>query len=155
MQIPNEIIVFLMSMLPLTELRASIPYGIAGLGLTPMSALLFSLAGNFLVSVLILLLLPPVTKFLRKHSKLMNRFFDWLFHKTRTRHNHRMSTIGHIALITFVAVPLPGSGGWTGSLVAHVFGIKFRAAAPLIGAGLVLAGIIVTLGTNGLVALFA
>jgi uncharacterized membrane protein len=152
---PNELIVFLLSTLPLTELRASIPLGITIYELSPISALLFSLAGNTLVSLLILLTLPPVTKFTRHHSKLADRFFEKLFHKTRTKHGHRMSTLGHIALITFVAVPLPGSGGWTGSLIAHVFGVKFKTAAPLITVGLILAGIVVTLGTTGVISILS
>jgi uncharacterized membrane protein len=149
MNIPSEIIVFLLSTLPLTELRASIPLGITIYDLSPLSALCWSLAGNTLISILILLTLPPVTKFLRSHFKLADRLLTQLFEKTRAKHSHRMSTLGHLALITFVAVPLPGSGGWTGSLVAHVFGVKFKAAAPLVTVGLIIAGIIVTLTTEG------
>ena len=155
MNFPNELIVLLMAMLPLTELRASIPYGIAVLEMSATSALIFSLLGNTLISILIIYLLPPVTKFLRHHSKLMDRFFDKLFHKTRTRHTKRMSELGHIALVTFVAVPLPGSGGWTGSLVAHVFGVKKRLSVPLVTLGLIISGLIVTFGTEGIIRMFS
>jgi uncharacterized membrane protein len=155
MNLPNELIVLLMAMLPLTELRASIPYGIAVLEMSTASALIFSLLGNTLISIIIIYLLPPATKFLRRHSKLMDRFFDKLFHQTRTRHTKRMSELGHIALVTFVAVPLPGSGGWTGSLVAHVFGINKKLSIPLIALGLIISGLIVTFGTEGIVKLLS
>jgi len=148
--LPNELIVLLMAMLPLTELRASIPYGILVLSMNPWSALIFSLLGNILISIIIIYLLPPATKFLRKHFKFMNRFFNWLFHKTRTKHSKRISELGHLALITFVAVPLPGSGGWTGSLVAHVFGIRPKTSIPLITIGLIIAGLIVAFGTEAI-----
>ena len=149
--ISPEIVVALISMLPLVELRGGIPYGIAALGMNHWSALIWGLAGNILVSYLLILMLPPMPKWLRKHFKFMDRFFEKLFTRTRSKHSKRMSELGHLALITFVAVPLPGSGGWTGALVAHVFGVKKRLAFPLISEGLVIAGVLITFGTEWIV----
>lgn len=152
--LPEELVMFVMAMLPLTELRASIPFGITVLHMSPWAAFAFSLAGNIFVALIILALLDPVAKFLRKHSKTMDRFFIWLFHRTRTKHTKRMSELGHLALLIFVAIPMPGSGGWTGALISYVFGVKSKISIPIISVGLLFAGIFVTFGTETLVNLF-
>ena len=145
----NQVIVFLLSMLPIIESRLAIPFGIGALQMNPWEALAFGLAGNILTVFILLHLLDPVTKFLRKNAWL-NEKIEWLFHKTRTKHDKRMSELGHIALIIFVAIPLPGSGAWSGSLVAYLFGVKKKLATLLISTGLVIAGLIITLTTEGI-----
>lgn len=154
MHIPSELIVLLMAMLPLTELRASIPYGIAVLGMDPWSAFAFSVIGNTIISALIILLLPPITNFTRKHFTLADQLFEALFERTRTKHSKRMAELGYLALVTFVAIPLPGSGGWTGSLIAYVFDINKKLSLPLITIGIMIAGVLVTLATQGVIEIF-
>lgn len=152
--LPPELVTFLMAMLPATELRGSIPFSLAVLHMNPWPAFAFSLAGNITISLIILYLLDPVTVFLRKHSKLMDRFFNWLFHRTRVKHSKRMGELGLFALLIFVAIPLPGSGGWTGALIAYLFDVKSHHAIPIISAGLVIAGVFITFGSDLLINLF-
>lgn len=149
--LPPEIQVLLLSMLPVLELRFAIPFGIAALGMSPLSAFLWALAGNWLVTVFILWGLDPISSFLRKHSPFMKRFTDWLFERTRKKHKHRISELGHLALLIFVAVPLPGTGSWTGSLISYLFGVEKKTALLWITPGLVVAGFLMTFGTSGVI----
>lgn len=150
LNIPPELIVFLSSMLPLTELRGSIPLGFV-MGLPPEAIFFWALIGNIIPCFFILWVLGPISAFLTKHSNFFNRFFTKLFDKTRAKHETAIQKYGPIFLIVFVAIPLPGSGGWTGSLVAFLFGIKYWKAMGLISAGLTIAGILITLGITGVI----
>lgn len=147
--LPAELQVFLLSMLPVLELRFGIPYGMAALEMSRGAALFFALAGNWLVSVFLIWTLDPVTEFLRKHVPGMKRFTDWLFLRTRNKHSKKVGELGHFALFLFVAIPLPGSGAWSGCLVSYLFGVSKKTALLWITLGLIAAGIIVTFGTAG------
>jgi len=141
--------IFFSAMLPLTELRASIPVGIGLLGLDPIWVLITSYLGNIVPVVLILLFLDPVTSWLRKVSQLLDKFFSWLFAHTYRKHSAKVDRWGSLALLLFVAIPLPITGGWTGALLAYLFGIKLKFALPNILIGLLIAGLLVTSLTLG------
>ncbi|MFC1655617.1 COG2426 family protein [Patescibacteria group bacterium] len=149
---PPEIIVFFSSMLPIIELRGSIPVGFA-MGMPAEAVFLWAYIGNIIPCFFILWLLGPVSRFLMRHSKFFNKFFTKLFEKTQHKHKDALEKYGPILLIVFVAIPLPGSGGWTGSLVAFLFGIKYWKAMGLIAIGLAIAGIVITLGAMGIVSI--
>ncbi len=138
------------SMLPVTELRLSIPYAIGVLKFSWYNALFWSLFGNIFVTVFLLLALEPVYRFLMKNFNIFDKLFKWLFNRTRRKHSKLFDVWGAVALVLFVAIPLPGTGAWSGSLAASVFGIKFKKALPLIVLGLAMAGIIVTILTVGI-----
>jgi len=138
------------SMLPITELRLSIPYAIGILDFSWYSALFWSLVGNVLITAVLLSVLEPVYKFLMENFNVFDKLFAWLFNRTRKKHSKLFDVWGAIALVLFVAIPLPGTGAWSGSLAASVFGIKFRKALPLIALGLIIAGGIVTILTVGI-----
>jgi len=143
---PKEWVVFFISMLPIVELRGAIPYAMSSVGGPPLGwwqAYLISCAGNLVPLVPILAVLGPVSNFLSRHSKVMARFFTWLFNRTRRR-GSKIQKYGAFGLITFVAIPLPVTGGWTGSAAAFVFGIPFRRSLPCIIAGVLIAGVVVT-----------
>ncbi len=143
---PKEWVVFFISMLPIVELRGAIPYAMSSVGGAPLpwwQAYLISCAGNLVPLVPILLILGPVSDWLSRHSRLMARFFTWLFARTRKRAK-TIEKYGAIGLISFVAIPLPVTGGWTGSAAAFLFGIPFRRALPSIIAGVAIAGVVVT-----------
>lgn len=142
---PKEIATLLIAMSPIGELRASIPIALSVYKLSWISAFLWSLIGNIFIVVLILWLLEPISKFLIRHFRIFDRFFKWLFARTRRKYTARVERWGAVALVSFVAIPLPGTGGWTGALVAFVFGIPFRKALPLIIIGILIAGVIVTI----------
>jgi len=141
--------VFFSAMVPLTELRGSIPLGIGIFGLHPLWVLAISWLGNIVPVIIILLFLGPITNWLRKLHKILDKFFTWLFAHTYRKHSAKFDRWGSLALMLFVALPLPVTGGWTGALLAYLFGIKLRFAIPNILIGLAISGILVTTITMG------
>jgi len=134
---------FLLAMTPVGELRVALPAGIFLYGLNWKIAFLISVLGNLIPAVLLLLFLGPVSKWLSNNFLFFNKFFSWLFERTRKKTNNRIKKYGDIALISFVAIPLPFTGAWTGAIAAFLFNIKFKRAFPLIALGIVIAGAIV------------
>jgi len=141
----------LVAMTPIGELRAALPLALTHYKLSVPVAFAASVIGNMVPVVVIVYLLEPASSLLSKHSKIAKRFFEWLFHHTRKKHTRRFEALGSVALVTFVAIPLPMTGGWSGAVAAFVFGIRPRAAIPLIALGVMIAGVIVTLLTQGVV----
>ncbi len=135
--------VFLLAMTPVGELRIAIPVAIFAYQMSPFLAYFISVLGNIFVVLLILLLLNPVSDFLSKKLNICYSFFSFLFSKTRKNHSYKMRKYGLYALVLFVAIPLPITGGWTASLVSFVFGIPFKKAFPLISLGALISGAIV------------
>ena len=148
----NDIVkIFLTAMTPIGELRASIPLGLTILHQPWFLVFIISVIGNMIPPIFILWLFPKVSRWLMSHSKLMNRFFNWLFERTRKKAHDKIEKYGDLALIIFVAIPLPNTGAWTGTLAAWLFGIPMKRALPNILYGVIIAGIIVTLITTGLI----
>ncbi|MDD1634436.1 MAG: small multi-drug export protein [Methanomicrobiales archaeon] len=152
MDIPPAVIILLLGAIPLFEARYAIPTALVA-GYQPLEAFLLGLAGNLLPIVPLLLLLGPVSDFLIRHSALADRFFRWLFERTRTKLAGQ-ERVGALALFAFVAVPLPMTGAWSGCVVAFIFGIPFRYALPAIALGAVVAALVTTLPTLGILSLF-
>ncbi|MEA3272679.1 MAG: small multi-drug export protein [Patescibacteria group bacterium] len=147
---PNEIITFLVAMTPVGELRASLPLAIEVFNMPIWKAYLLSVAGNIVPVFLILWLIGPISNFLRRF-KIFDKFFTWLFARTRRKTEGKYAVYGELALILFVAIPLPITGAWTGSLAAFLFGVPKKRAIPLIVIGVIIAGFVVTLATLGVV----
>jgi uncharacterized membrane protein len=145
--IPPFLVVMIISMLPIFELRGGIPAG-AVLGMPVWQAAVFAVIGNMIPIPFILWLLGPVSRWLSEHSRTMRRFFDWLFARTRRRHTQSFERWKEFALVIFVAIPLPITGAWTGSVAAFLFGIPFRVALPLIFVGVMIAAVVVSLATS-------
>ena len=145
----ESICVILMATIPFGELRTSIPFAMGIYKMGVLQAFVLSVMGNMLPVVPLLLFLDPVSNWLRKFS-IFDRFFSWLFARTRRyNYNNRMEKYGSLALIPFVAIPLPWTGAWTACAIAFVFGIRHRYAFAAIFAGVTIAGIIVTLSCMG------
>lgn len=141
--IPPWLAVIVIAMLPIAELRLSIPIAIFAFGFDPIAAFSLSVIGNMLPVIPLLLFLGPVSNFLSRW-KMWNAFFTWLFRRTHHKHSARFEKYGSIGLAMFVGVPLPVTGAWTGCAAAFVFGFKFKNALFAILAGVIMAGIIVT-----------
>lgn len=139
--LPPEGAVFVVAALPIVELRAAIPLGVA-LGMDPWEAMFIALPGNLLPIPFILLGLEPVTRFLRRRLG-MQRAIDWIYRRTRAR-SGTVRRYGWWGLMLLVALPLPGTGAWTGAAVASFLGYRFRPAMLALSAGTVLAALIVT-----------
>ncbi|GAW93063.1 COG2426 family protein [Calderihabitans maritimus] len=138
--------VFFLSMLPVTELRLAVPIGIA-LGLSPLSVLLVALAGNFVPVIPLLCLLEPWSRWLSRYS-FFERLLAVLFKRTRQK-GEKIQKYGSLGLLLFVGIPAPGTGVWTGCLLAFLLGIRFRYAFPAIVGGMVLAGLVVVVASVG------
>lgn len=137
-----ELITFLIGMAPISELRGAIPFGLTQ-GLSLQTTLFWAIAGNFVPVIPLLLFLEGVSKWLRERSKLFDKFFEWLFARTR-RHSDVVERWEALGLILFVGIPLPVTGAWTGCAAAFLFGIRFRRALPAITLGIFMASAIVT-----------
>ena len=146
--VPAELVVLIISVLPIFELRGGIPCGMLLLELVWWKTYLMAVLGNMIPVVPLLLFLEPVSSWLRRHITLADRFFEWLFARTRRRGEARMRKYGiFIGLMLFVAIPLPVTGAWTGCAAAFIFGVKFRHSFPAVFAGVLIAGVIMTIPT--------
>lgn len=134
-------------MVPISELRASIPIAIKIYHLQVWSAYTWSVLGNLVPMILIVLVLEPIAGFLSRHINFLNRFFDWLFEHTRKRGAKKFEKWGELAVFFLTATPIPLFGGWTGPLAAFVFNVKLKKSIPLIVLGCMAAGAIVTIMT--------
>jgi len=142
-----EFKILLIAMSPILELRGSIPIALGVYQMPFWSSFLISIVGNLIPVLLLLWLLEAVSKYLSSHFYFFNRFFTWLFERARRKHTDKFERWKEYALVVLVAIPLPFTGAWTGSLCAFVFGIPFKKAFPLISIGVVIAAVIVTLTT--------
>lgn len=143
---------FFISMLPVVELRGGLPYGIA-LGLDYPAALAAALLGNFLPVPFIIIYIKRVFAFLRRRWPRFDGIITSLEKKAHLKGRlvKRYSLIG---LVILVAIPLPGTGAWTGSLVAAFLNLRMRHAAPAILLGLLIAAAIMTAISFGIIHLF-
>ncbi len=151
--VPPWLAVILIAMLPVAELRLAIPIGILkppyGFGMDPLTALFLSIIGNMIPVIPLLLYLEPVSDYLRRW-RTWDVFFTWLFARTHRKHSAEFEKYGSVGLAVFVGIPLPATGAWTGCAAAFVFGFKFKNALLAIFAGVIIAGIIMTLLTVGI-----
>ncbi len=139
---PKELVVLIISALPITELRGALPVAINLFHFPWHYALLLAVIGNLLPVPLILLFLDAFSRLLSKIG-IFKRALHWLFEHTRRR-GKIIERYERIGLMLFVAIPLPVTGAWTGSLAAVIFGLKFKHAFLSIFAGILISGTIVT-----------
>ncbi|HEY49212.1 MAG TPA: small multi-drug export protein [Dehalococcoidia bacterium] len=133
--------VFFTAAAPISELRGAIPLGINANISWPI-VFVVAVAGNLLPVPFLLLFLEPVSKFLSR-VKLFERIINWIFRLSRRR-GRIVERYERIGLTIFVAIPLPVTGAWTGSIVAFLLGMSFWRAFISIIIGVLIAGVIVT-----------
>ena len=134
---------FIWSVIPLLELRASIPLGYFRYDMDISEVVIISILGGIITAALVLYLLPILTPFFERKIPPFHRLMQYIFKKTRAKHSERMEVTGEMILILIVAIPLPGSGAYTGALLAYLFGIRYVKALLLISSGIVLSGVLV------------
>lgn len=144
-----ELTVFLTAAIPIIELRGAIPLGVS-LGMSPLHAALVSLAGSMLPVPFILLAIRPIFKYLRK-TKMFKKMVGKLTDKSINNNGHRIQKYGAWGLVVFVAIPLPGTGVWSGSLAAALLDMRLKWAFPSILLGNIIAAIIVTSLSHGFI----
>jgi uncharacterized membrane protein len=144
--LPPWFVIIFISMIPFVELRGAIPVAIIIYGMPWWEAFTLSVIGNMIPVPIILLRLGNVEAWLRKYKR-WDRFFTKLYSKTRARADEKMKRYEALGVMFFVAIPLPFTGAWTGSLIAYLFELKFKRAILVVFAGVCIAGVIVTLIT--------
>jgi uncharacterized membrane protein len=145
-----EILTFFLSMLPISELRGGLPFALSQ-GLSPLKAYLISVAGNILPVFPLLLLLRRLFIFFGRY-KITEKTLNWTLARARKRED-LVRRYGFGGLILLVAIPLPVTGAWTGTLVSFLLSMKIRHSFLAICIGVGIAGIIVlglSLGGIGL-----
>ncbi len=144
--IPPELAVFYLSMIPVTELRASIPVGIELYGLPVWKTWIIAVIGDLVPALAILYLMPLLHDWLME-KKLIGKALQHHLNRAEKAFSGKYVKYGAIGLIIFVGIPLPLTGSWTGSFAAFVFNIPFKKSVPLIAIGVCLAATLVTLIT--------
>ncbi len=144
---PAPWVVVLVAMLPVAELRGAIPLALWGFRLDPWASLGWALLGNLLIVPPVVFFLEPLYQWLRRF-RIGRRFTEWCERHARRRAAivERLELVG---LALFVAVPLPGTGAWTGALVASLCRFQRWRACGAIAAGVVVAGLVVLAGAVG------
>ena len=140
---------FILSMMPVGELRFGLPYGIA-LGLDYPVALMAALLGNMIPVPFIIVYIKRIFLWMRAHLPVFNSFITRLEEKANLK-GETVEKYGPVGLLLFVAIPLPGTGAWTGALVAALLDMKTEKAVPYIMLGVCIAASIMTLVTYGVI----
>ena len=151
----SYLLVFFVSMVPLIELRGAIPIGL-GMGLPILPTYLVCVVGNMIP-------VPFIYLFARKfliwgyHKPLIGPICKFCIVKGEKGGRALEAKAGRgleVALLLFVGIPLPGTGAWTGALIAAVLNMRLKRAVPVIFLGVIIAGCIITLLTHGVTLLF-
>lgn len=149
--IPEELIIFLISMFPILELRGGM---IAAklLGVELLRAFVICYIGNILPIPFILLFIRKIFEFLKKFSptrKLVEKL-----ESSSMRKSEKVKKGSKWGLLTFVAIPLPGTGGWTGALIAALLDMRIKISFPVIALGVLIANLIMSAFSYGLLGIF-
>ncbi len=138
---------FIMAMTPVVELRGAIPFGVIG-GLTIWESFAISVIGNMVPVPIIVIFVRKVFEWLRTKSERLNAMVTKLENKANQKKDivEKWEALG---LAILVAIPLPGTGAWTGALVAAMMDMRLKKALPAITLGVIVAGIIVSILTFG------
>ena len=141
----------LVSMLPVVELRGGIPFGVAA-GLPVWAAFIAAVLGNLIPVPFIIVYIRRVFQWMREKLPRLNRLVDALESKAHLK-GRKVTRYKYLGLIVLVAIPLPGTGAWTGSLAAAFLDMPLRRAIPSIIAGVLIAGLVIGLLTHGVTTL--
>ena len=142
----------LVSMIPVIELRGGLPFGVA-LGLPYYLAFPAAVIGNLIPPPFIIVYIRRIFELMRRYLPWLNGVVDKLERKAHLK-RRTVSKYKYLGLILFVAVPLPGTGAWTGSLAAAFLDMPLRKALPSVFVGVLIAGVAISMLTFGVTSLF-
>lgn len=145
------IITFLVSMVPVIELRGAIPIA-TGMGLSPWVAIPVAIIGNLLPVPFIIIFIKKIFAWMRKTSPKLNGIVDKMEAKAE-KNKEKVLKYAFWGLALFVAIPLPGTGAWTGALVAAMLDMPLKKAFPSVVIGVLGAGIVISFVSYGAAAL--
>ncbi len=146
--VKNFFWVLLLSMIPVLELRASIPVG-SSLGLNAWQCAVAAIVGNMMPVPFVILFIRKIFAYLKENWPKLSRFVERLEAKAEKK-KPLVQKYAILGLTLLVAIPLPGTGAWTGALVAAMLDIRLKRAIPCILLGVVIAAVIVTMITYGI-----
>lgn len=144
--------IFAMSMVPVLELRGALIWAAAD-GLNPVLSYIVCVIGNTLPVPFLIMFVRPIFEWMKRRTSWMRNIAE----KLEAKAHDKAETIKKyemLGLFLFVAIPLPGTGAWTGSLIAAVLGMRVKHSFPMIFLGVLTAGVIMTLGAFGVVSIF-
>jgi uncharacterized membrane protein len=147
----KSLVTFFMAMLPIVELRGAIPMGVA-LGLGEIYSFVLAVLGNLVPVPFIIVFIRRVLEWLQKKSKWLDKLVSKKVEKTM-KNESMIRKYELLGLMLFVTIPLPGTGAWTGALLAALLDLRLKSAFPAIVAGVVIAGIAVLILTYGFTAI--
>lgn len=146
------ILTLLVSMIPVVELRGGIPFGVAA-GLPVWAAYLAAVIGNLIPVPFIVVYIRRIFMFMRQHMPRLNSVVDKMEQKAHLK-SAAVLKYQYLGLAIFVAIPLPGTGAWTGALVAAFLDMRLKKAMPSIMGGVLSAGLIISILSYGVKSLF-
>lgn len=146
------ILTLLVSMIPVVELRGGIPFGVAA-GLPVWAAYLAAVIGNLLPVPFIVVYIQRIFMFMRQNMPRLNSVVDKMEQKAHLK-SAAVLKYQYLGLAIFVAIPLPGTGAWTGALVAAFLDMRLKKAMPSIMGGVLSAGLIISILSYGVKSLF-
>lgn len=149
----NIIMTVIVSMVPVIELRGAIPMAAAN-GLDGTSAFIAAFIGNLIPVPFIIIFIRKIFDWMRIKNERLNKLVK-RFEEKAARQSDVIDKYEWFGLVILVAIPLPGTGAWTGALVAAMLDMRLKRAFPAIALGVLIAGIIVAFITNGTVALIS
>ena len=145
--ISKEILTVVIAAMPVAELRLAIPLALWW-GITPLTVYILAVMGNFLPVIPLLLFWRYLAHHLSYRFAFFRNGLEWLLERTQRKHQKKFDAFKSIALFILVAIPLPMTGAWTGTVAAFVFGVSLPRAALMIGLGILTSGAVMLLGSG-------
>ena len=152
MPMKDILLTFLVAMVPVVELRGAIPFGVVR-GLNLWTAIIASMLGNLIPVPFIILFIRKIFAWMRAHMPKLDGLVIRM-EKKAEKNRAAVEKYAFWGLVILVAIPLPGTGAWTGALVAAMMEMRLKRAFPAIAIGVAIAGVIVSVITYGVQAIF-
>ncbi len=147
--LPPELTTLILASLPVAEVRLAVPVALEVFQMPVWKAATLSFIGSVIPAVVLPVVLAPLEGPCRKYSKVCDNVFNWVTRRVEKRYTERYRAYGALGLVLFIAIPLPVTGVWTGSLASWLFHIPKRWAIPSIIIGTGISTLIVTLSWMG------
>ena len=150
------LITFFLGMCPIIEIRGAIPFGVSILGLSYLESFILGFLGNIIPIFFIVKFIGPIFDFFRRW-KIFRVIIDWASNKAtkKIEESTKLQNYTALGLFIFVAIPVPTTGAWVGSLIANFLHVPLKKAYPPLASGVLTAGILVLAATEGVITLLA
>ena len=152
--VPPQLATLIIAMLPVAENRVSVPLALGAYHLPVWQALLFSVMGSVLAAAFVVYGLHLFYRRLQGHLGIIDKLLQKIFDRTERKFMQKYQRWGEIALLVFVAVPLPMTGAWTGALIAFLLGVPIRHSWPYLLGGVIISALITLAVTMGAIRIF-